>query len=557
MASKHNMLVCLSLILMLSILIPQLGALSQPIISISSNPVNYGQNDKITATATLHDSVLLYLNNTLVAGPSATRANYTVCENGYCPLPGTYVVTAYDNTTGASSMENIVVDPVAPTFTIQYTNTSYGDTDMITAYPAFYNDTMTIQIDDSQMSGINPGVFEYTICGSIHSGEECLPAGLHNVIVLDNTERVSSGSNATITVKPIPPKINIEYPNVKYGSVDNITVIAPLQTDQISLFRNSTRIDNGRGNLTYTICNPNGQQACIPPSTYLVYATDFTEGVNSSVKELNVSVLSAPTISASSGQVAYGTTDKITAQAAGSSFDVGIYIDGNEVATGTGKATYTICGVIFNDSCIPTGNHNVSAHDLSENLTSHNITISVTKVPPSVSVDYLSINFGLPDKIYGAGPFYNDSLSVLIDGASVLNGTGTATYVMCNYVGSPSCLDPGVYNVSIYDASEGAYSVQERIYIYPQQGANGTTTSYPFTSVQSNATGNKSAATKGAQSGNGAQGGQNPNYLGEIEGVIAAIIIVIVLVVSVLMLLRRRSREPTEMNPPNPPPNNF
>jgi hypothetical protein len=550
MNHKHNALVCFGFMIALTILIPQVIASSQPTITIPSNPVSYGQNDKISATAaSLYDSMLLYLNNTLVAGPAKTNVNYTVCGNGVCPIPGTYIVTAYDNTTGASTIENLMIAPVAPSFSVQYSNPTYGDIDTITADPAFYNDYMAIEIDGSQMDSSSPGVFVYSICGNVSNGEPCLSAGTHNITVLDSTEGVSAGSNETIVVKPVPPTVSIQNPVVQYGDSDNLVAVAPLQTDQIGLFLNSSQIASGTGNMTYTICNYTAnQQTCRAPSTYFVYAVDYSEGVNSSIKQLTVTPLPAPTISVFSSQVAYGVSDRISASAVNPNVNVSIYIDGTQFASGTGKVTYTICGVIVNDSCIPAGVYNVSSYDSAENLSSPNITINITAVLPSISVSYLDINSGMPDKIYGTAPFYNDTLSAVINGARIANGTGTVTYVICGSAGSPSCLSPGVYNVSIDDVSEGVSTTPETIDILSPQNASGqSTSSILYTTVSPNGSNVATTITNTTPPSSKVPSVQGMNYLEVIAG-----IIIVIMAILVAVLLHRRNRRPIEISPSPP-----
>ena len=200
---------------------------ASPVLTISSNPVNYGQNDQISAqTSPITSPMLLYINGTLVASSKSSNVSYTICSNGRCLMPGFYAVTALDNFSKEYTTQNLQVLPVAPTFTVQIATPEYGRTDIITAYPAFYNDSMSILIGGSVVK-TGQGVITYTICGNVSIGEVCLPVGEHNVSVIDSSENVPSASNKTITVTPVPPSIYVKHTGVNYGGLDTITAVAP------------------------------------------------------------------------------------------------------------------------------------------------------------------------------------------------------------------------------------------------------------------------------------------------------------------------------------------
>ncbi|MDE1859429.1 MAG: DUF4458 domain-containing protein, partial [Candidatus Micrarchaeota archaeon] len=115
---------------------PQIFA--KPILTIATNPTNYGINDQISATTfPLLDNVIIYINSTIVAN-ATENVNYTVCSNGVCLKPGTYAITAYDTVNKESASQYLLVKPIAPTFNIQKASVDYGQGDAIVGTSAFY-----------------------------------------------------------------------------------------------------------------------------------------------------------------------------------------------------------------------------------------------------------------------------------------------------------------------------------------------------------------------------------------------------------------------------------
>ena len=203
---RKGALLCLSLILALSILIPQLRAASSVTITFSSNPVNYGQNDKITAaTSPVYPKLTLYINSNIVASASKPSVNYTICHDGPCLIPGAYAITAYNNLTGASTTDNLVVNPTYPRVSVQYSKLSYGNSDKITAYPAFYNDSISIYVDGASVA-TGTGSITYTVCAPAPNSTACPTLGIHNVSVQDTTEgglvRVKCHDQCDLLIRP-------------------------------------------------------------------------------------------------------------------------------------------------------------------------------------------------------------------------------------------------------------------------------------------------------------------------------------------------------------------
>ena len=502
---------------------------SPPTITIASNPGTYGQNDKITATAsTPSDLVTLYINSNLVAGPRKLSANYTICTSGPCLVPGTYAITAIDNTTGATSEENLVINPTYPTLSVQYSTLEYGSTDIITAYPGFYNDTMSILVDGAQVVS-GQGVTTYTICGNASMGQQCFPAGLYNVTVFDSSEGVGAKYNKSITITPVLPKLNIQYQSIQYGYRDNITASAPLSTDAISIVLNSTDIASGTGNVSYTICGSSSQQ-CISPSNYIVYAYDGTENVNSSKQNLTITPAIA-TLDISHLNITYGLLDTINAYAPNPNDSIDISIDGSQVASGSGHVSYTICSAVQSTPCLPVGVNNVSAYDSVEKLYAPNLTITVHRAAPKIELSAIQAVEGEPITINGSAPYYSDQISVLINGTRVSNNTGTVSYTMCPKPGASSCLPPGIYKASVDDISEGVNTTTYSIQILtPQQALNTTPSTLRSTISTTTALPKpKANATTTVAPQAKAQGSQDSVPL-EIAAVAAVVVIAFVLV---------------------------
>lgn len=478
MANKHGTaLLCICFALVLSMQLHIALAAASPVLNIASNPISYGQNDKISATATApNDKIVIYINRTIAAGPKTYSVNFTLCNNGVCLHPGTYAVTAVDNTTGASTVQNLVVNPTYPTVSVQHYSVAYGSSDLITSYPAFYNDSTAIEISRSTVASGHDSI-SYYVCGGGSNSNPCLVPGTYNVSVFDSTEKVYSQSNKTIVVTPTPPKISLQYGNVNYGSTDKITATAPASTDSISIMLNSSSMATGTGTVTYTICQSPTNQPCMPPSTYAVMARDNSELVNSSPTTLTINP--APIqLSIASQQVPYGSPDTIHAAAPVKNDTIEIYIDGSKVASGTGKVSYAICSAINGTGCLKAGSHNITAYDTVAKAYANSQAITVTPVLPSVYISSPRPIVGSPITVLGAAPFYSDNISVLINGVRVSNSTGNINYTICDYPQSPSCLPIGNYSVSTDDLSEGVNSIPHTIFVL--SGLSSATTTIPI-----------------------------------------------------------------------------
>jgi hypothetical protein len=198
------------------------------------------------------------------------------------------------------------------------------------------------------------------------------------------------------------------------------------------------------------------------------------------------------------------------------------------VSSGIGSVSYVACSAVQGTQCLPVGQHTISAYDSVEGLYGQNITISIERVPPSISISSGTVAFGQPDTISGAAPYYNDQLSVLINGTQATSGLGTVSYIMCNATQPSSCLAPGTYNVSVYDVSEGVGASLFDITVLPQSGSGNATSSAPSTTAQ---TSPGNVITTPAQAGASAT-----------QTIAEVIVVVVVIVILVVFILRGRNK---------------
>ena len=536
MANRHGtVLLCICFALVISMQLHLAFAASSPLLNIASNPASYGQNDKISATATVpNDKIIIYINRTVVAGPRTNSVNFTICNNGVCLLPGTYAVTAVDNTTGTSTVQNLVVNPTYPTVSVQHATVTYGSSDLITSYPAFYNDSTSIEISRSTVASGHDSI-SYYVCGSGSNSNSCLAPGTYNVSVFDRTEKVYSKDNKTIVVTPILPTISLQYGNVNYGSTDKITATAPTPTDSISILLNSSSVATGTGTVTYTICQSPTRQPCIPPRTYTVIARDNSERINSSPATLTINPASIQ-LNIASRQVAYGSQDTIRATAPIKNDTIEIYIDGSKVASGIGKVSYAICSAINGTGCLEAGIHNITAYDTVAKSYANPQVLTVTPVPPSTYISSPRSILGSPITVIGSAPFYSDKISILLNGVRISNGTGNINYTICNYPQSPSCLSLGNYSVSIDDSSEGVNSILHTIFVISGTSSATTTiqTGHTTTIPPSNPT--SVATTVPSKPSSSA----TPIYA------YVAVVVIIVVIAVLFVLLKAKSKPAIE-----------
>ena len=94
-----------------------------PVLIFQSNPVNYGNTDVITASATTSgDTVEMEKNGNVIAGPGANTVSYTVCgatpSLASCWMPGNYIITVKDITNGASGNVVLTINKGMPALTL-------------------------------------------------------------------------------------------------------------------------------------------------------------------------------------------------------------------------------------------------------------------------------------------------------------------------------------------------------------------------------------------------------------------------------------------------------
>ncbi|MDE1768699.1 MAG: hypothetical protein KGH62_05010, partial [Candidatus Micrarchaeota archaeon] len=513
-----------------------------PILTIATNPTNYGINDQISATTfPLLDNVIIYINSTIVAN-ATENVNYTVCSNGVCLKPGTYAITAYDTVNKESASQYLLVKPIAPTFNIQKASVDYGQGDAIVGTSAFYNDSLGIYIDGQQVALAN-GTVKYTICGNYFVNttlnEPCLAAGTHNVSVEDLTQGIYATANKTLTIKPVLPTIKVPFTSVKYGKIFNITAIPPVYNDTLTILvsnysiangSNSARLLSGTGTITYPVCNST-QQPCLAPSLYYVYASDSSENVNSSPVKLLVSPVGVK-LKVNKTQLNYGLPDQLSATAPNPNDTIAIFADGVQISpTGNGNVLYTICNPVTSTPCLQAGTHTLYAHDAVENLSSGNVSIMIEPVAPSISISAFNVNYSVPITVNGSAPFYNDSLSILINNITVQNGTGKVSYTICANGQSYTCLLPGRYSVSLYDNSEGLGSGPRYIQILGSH-FNGSGSTTVYTATTSVPHGPRTTTSIPASGSGGA------NY-----GEIAAAVIIIIIIFGIITYIRRQRED--------------
>ncbi len=481
----------LPVIIALSVIPALTSASTPPILTISYNPIVYGQSDRITVTAASpynSDAVMLYINNTLVAGPRSHSVNFTICGSNNCLPSGTYSVTAVNHNTGASASENLVVTPNYPTISIQQSSVKYGTNDTITAYPGFYSDYIELHVSGAvPVSGY--GVISYDVCHTGFSGLTCLTPGTYNVSVFDKTENVYSIKNETFTVTmPDPPTLRVQYQSVKYGSQDTISASAPVSSDSISIIMNKSTIASGTGQVSYTICNytPSfNSQPCLPAGTYSVHARDSTVNMNSTIQTITITPASLQ-LSVSSSSVSYGSQYKVSATAPNPNDSISLYVDGKVFASGKGSLSYAFCSPINGTGCLNAGTHSIYVYDSTSNSYSANQTINVMPVLPYLNASADQAAYGSEVNITGKAPYYTDNLSIILNGNKVENGTGYVGYTICSRQRPLSCLSPATYEVYVADISEGVNSVPFKITVLSLQGSTIATTSIPLTTYRPN-----------------------------------------------------------------------
>ncbi len=104
-----------------------------PLLLIQTNPTVYGNTDSITATAhSSSDSIEILKNGTVIVGPTANTISYTVCDTtpslGSCWIPGNYIITATDITSGLSTNGILRINKALPVLTLSSPNVVFSGT---------------------------------------------------------------------------------------------------------------------------------------------------------------------------------------------------------------------------------------------------------------------------------------------------------------------------------------------------------------------------------------------------------------------------------------------
>ncbi|MDE1823216.1 MAG: hypothetical protein KGH50_02725, partial [Candidatus Micrarchaeota archaeon] len=525
------------------------SATTYPTLSISQNPVPYGQTDKINATAlSTSDRIAIFVNSTMVAGPAKGNVNYTICVTSACLLPGTYGITSEDLDTLQTSQTRLLsVTPVLPQVYIQKGTANYGDTDQITVVAPHGNDTIVLSIDGSSpVSYSSVGSFTYTVC-NYNGGMPCLPVGNHTVSVSDSTENVH-GVNQSLRINLVLPQLSLSTGSASYGSPVRMTVTAPSSNDSVELIysnvtANATQLSNqtiftGTGSFTYTICASPANttnNTCIPAGKHNIRAWDHTEGAWSVNRTLNVMQV-PPQLSMLYTAINYAAQDKIyvTSPLAGDMLKLMV---NNTTVTqnNNGSFTYSFCNIVSGTVCMAPGTYNVIVFDDTQKAYSQALQLLIKPVPPSLLVDYTHTTYGAKNLIRAVAPLYNDSLTLIINNVRYVNSTGNITLDMCPHPQAIDCFSAGTYNITAYDLSENVYSQNKTVVI---AASSGPSTTVPTTSIAQSTSSAPTTITIKGPTG-------VPNVpAGTIELVVGMVIALIV--AAVLIRFYLNSRKPPE-----------
>lgn len=446
-----------------------------PTMTVSQNPTHYGDVVFINATAQMpQDKIEILLNGSVLVGPSEGKINYTVCITASCLLPGTYSFNAKDlDAQSISPTKYLIVEPALPTLGLQYRTAQYGNLDTITVVAPSANDSISIMVDGNSFY-TGTGTFTYTLC-DFQDNMNCLPAGVHNVSVFDNTENVGS-ANQTLTITSSSPQIFANKYTISYGELDKVSAIAPNGNDNMGLFFNGHQLASGTGNLTYVICS-NNSTPCLAAGTYNISSYDRSQNAASANKTLVITPV-YPTISITYLRVNYGTIDRINATAPSPNDSLSLYINNSNVYGGGSNIDYFICSNSTSGRCLTPGLYNISVYDSPENVYSRNVTVNVVAVKPTLNANQWSIDMNGSDTITSTAPFFGDQLALAIGNNTIATGSGYLTYSICS--NGSFCPAPGRYNVTINDTTEGVTKMMQLDVINPNAPTTqNTTTTVP------------------------------------------------------------------------------
>lgn len=521
------------------------NAVTYPTISIAQNSVPYGQSDKISAIAqSTSDDIAIFVNSTMVAGPRKNTVNYTVCVSAPCLVPGTYGITSEDMYTMQISQTKLLsITPVKPIVYLQRNVTDYGETDKVTVVAPSANDSITLTFDGANgASYTGTGSYTYTIC-SYANGMPCLSVGNYTVSVLDSTENVQ-GTNKSLTVRLVQPQIQLSTASANYGAIVRVSVIAPSPNDSMEIVYSnittnssdlpSQSINSSTGSYTYTICEAPTNSTCLPAGTHVLWVVDHTEDAQSANRTLAIAPI-RPELSMLYSSIDYASQNKIyvTSPLAGDMLNLLI---NNTTVTQNSNAsfTYDFCRIVSGTDCIAPGTYNVTVFDDTQKAYSRTLQMTIMPVPPSISIGSTNVTYGTKNIIRAAAPLYTDNLTLVINNVRYANSTGNLTFDMCPLPQSIDCFGAGVYNVSVYDLSENAYSRNLTVTILAPAA--------PTSTVPAASTTQQPATTAPTTTVAGTSGSQQASPLGSIELILGGVIVLAAAIMAIRFYLR--SREP-------------
>src|SRR6056300_1574334 len=373
-----------------------------PTLTVADISKNYGDASfALTASTNSTGSVSYTVDDTSIATVSGNTV--TIVGSGSTEITATVAGDA--NYNEATATLTLTVSKVAPTLTVADISKNYGDASFALTASTNSTGSVSYTVDDTSIATVSGNTV--TIVGSGSTEITATVAGDANYN--------EATATLTLTVSKVAPTLTVADISKNYGDASFALTASTNSTGSVSYTVDDTSIATVSGN-TVTIVGSG--------STEITATVAGDANYNEATATLTLTVSKvAPTLTVADISKNYGDASFALTASTNSTGSVSYTVDDTSIATVSGN-TVTIVG---------SGSTEITATvagDANYNEATATLTLTVSKVAPTLTVADISKNYGDASFALTASTNGTGSVSYTVDDTSIATVSGNTVTIV-------------------------------------------------------------------------------------------------------------------------------